>query len=101
MGTWTQRRDSDTRREEGRREQGEWRVTRMLTLPCVRQIAVGSCCVSQGSQTWLRKSWRGGMGREEGGVQEGGDTCLPSATSSCMAETSTILYGSYPSITNK
>ena len=53
------------------------RVTWKRTLPCVKQIAMGIGCMTQGTQTRSLYQPRGeGDGRE---VQKGGDICIPMA----------------------
>ena len=53
-------------------------TTWKLILPCVKQIAMEICCLSQGTQTGAVYQPRGvgwmGDGRE---VQKGGDICIP------------------------
>ena len=72
----------DTRGGKGGESGATERVTRTLTLACVKQIAVGSCCVTQGTQTRFRKSWRAGMGRAVGGASGGGGH-MSTFTASC------------------
>ena len=58
------------------------RVTWKLTLPYVKQIPTGICCMAQETQTgalYHLEGWDGeGAGME---VQEGGDVCVPMADS--------------------
>ena len=45
----------------------------IYTLPCVKQIAGGTCCIAQGAHL---DGWDGGGGRE---AQERGDICIHKA----------------------
>ena len=71
----------DTRRGEERVKCME-RVTWILTLPYVKYIANGVCCMAQETQTvtlYQPRGWDGmGDGRE---VLKGGDICIPMADS--------------------
>ena len=57
-------------------------VTWKLTLPYVKQTANGNLLYGSGNSNWGSVStWTGGEG-DGGGVQEGGEVCIP-MTDSC------------------
>ena len=58
------------------------RVTRKLTLPCVKGIANGNVLyVSGNSKRGYVSTYRGVMGRRWDGGERGGDICPPMADS--------------------
>ena len=93
---WRHRHRKQTCGHSGEGEDGvDWEnSTETYTLPYVKQIVSGICCVPEGAH--LVSLWQPsgvGYGMVGGGreAQEGADICLLMTDSCCMAEANTVL----------